>query len=260
MHPWLNWVGWLFFLLSPVPPTDPSAPDTIAHTLHARHRPFADPCQLEQSVTFGPGQRHRVRYTGEDGTVALDGAVEVRYEFTTVEAAIRFQGDVRGKDLVDCFDVDVAWSDAHGRTDAFGHVRGLAAVQRLKLWCDRRTAAHSLSLLANRAERRHREYPVAYFEGALAARDDRRRSLRLNASASASAPDAVAVAARRNPLAAFRRHLDHVQSPVSRAQPDVRYLAIQFTRFEGEEGKRKQKQKRETESILLPLTRERLRG
>lgn len=217
-----------------MPLSDSSAVDTISHTLHSHHRQFSDPCQLEQFVTFR--ERHRVRYTADDGVVVLDQLVEVKYEFTTVEAAIHFQGDLRRKDLVDCFDVDVVWSDTQSRGDTFGNVRGIGTVQRLKLWSDRQNATHSLTVFANRSEGRYREYQVDYFEGEITARDDRRRTLRLNARPRrGSAPDS-----RRNPLAALRRHLDPGLAPLSRGPPDIRYLAIQFTRFEGE-GRRETK-------------------
>ncbi|KAK7924533.1 hypothetical protein PG985_006587 [Apiospora marii] len=207
----------------------PHPADTFPHTLHSRHRQFSDPCLLEQYVTFR--EVHRVRYTAEDGVVILDQPMEVKYEFTTIESAIHFQGDLRRKDLIDCFDIDVVWSDAQGRTDTFGNVRGIGTVQRLKLWSDRQNSAHSISVFANRSDRRFREYPVDFFEGEVRGRDDRRRMLRLNVRGRrGSAPDS-----RRNPLAAFRRHSDHSHSSssVPRGGPlDIRYLGIQFTRPE----------------------------
>ncbi|KAI1845639.1 hypothetical protein JX265_005329 [Neoarthrinium moseri] len=140
----------------------PSPTETFPHTLHSRHRQFSDPCQLEQYVTFR--ERHRIRYTSEDGVVIHDQPIEVKYEFTTVESAIHFQGDLRRKDLVDCFDVDVVWTDTQGRTDTFGNIRGIGTVQRLKLWSDRQNTSHSLTIFANRADRRYKEYQVDQFE------------------------------------------------------------------------------------------------
>ncbi|KAK8873164.1 acetate kinase [Apiospora arundinis] len=207
----------------------PHPADTFPHTLHSLHRQFSDPCLLEQYVTFR--EAHRVRYTAEDGVVIFDQPMEVKYEFTTIESAIHFQGDLRRKDLIDCFDIDVVWSDTHSRTDTFGNVRGIGTAQRLKLWSDRQNSAHSISIFANRSDRRFREYPVDFFEGEVRGRDDRRRMLRLNVRGRrGSAPDS-----RRNPLAAFRRHSDHSHSSssVPRGGPlDIRYLGIQFTRPE----------------------------
>ncbi|KAK6843223.1 hypothetical protein PG987_004083 [Apiospora arundinis] len=156
----------------------PHPADTFPHTLHSLHRQFSDPCLLEQYVTFR--EAHRVRYTAEDGVVIFDQPMEVKYEFTTIESAIHFQGDLRRKDLIDCFDIDVVWSDTHSRTDTFGNVRGIGTAQRLKLWSDRQNSAHSISIFANRSDRRFREYPVDFFEGEVRGRDDRRRMLRLN--------------------------------------------------------------------------------
>jgi hypothetical protein len=125
-------------------------------------------------------------------------------EFTTLDSAITFQGDLRKKDLMDCFDVDVVWTDSQGRTDTFGNVRGIGTVQRLKLWKDQYTLSHSLTVFANHASggggggghsssRRHRgsggsggrdggvyrEFQVDQFEGEVRNRDERHRTLRL---------------------------------------------------------------------------------
>ncbi|GKT72316.1 acetate kinase [Colletotrichum tofieldiae] len=118
--------------------------------------------------------------------------MEVKYEFTTVESSIRFQGDIRRKDLVDYYDVDVVWSDVHGRTDGFGNIRGMGLVQRLKLWRDRYSTYHSLTVFANRASgRQYREYEIHNFDGELRNCDDRHRQVRLTVRGSrrSSAPD-----------------------------------------------------------------------
>lgn len=211
-------------LCLPVPSTH--AADTFPHTLHSRHRQFSNPSQLELYVTFR--ERHRVRYTTGEGVVVLDQPIEVKYEFTTLDSAITFQGDVRRKDLVDCFDVDVIWTDVQGRTDTFGNVRGIGTVQRLKLWSDRVTTTHSLSIFANRSDRRYREYQVENFEGEIRGRDERRRTLRLNVRGRrGSASDS-----RR--MISFRprqRSVDQASSSLSRPL-DIRYLGIQFSRSE----------------------------
>lgn len=105
---------------------------------------------------------------------------------------------------MDCFDVDVVWTDSQGRTDTFGNVRGIGTVQRLKLWKDQYTLSHSLTVFANHASggggggghsssRRHRgsgssggrdggvyrEFQVDQFEGEVRNRDERHRTLRL---------------------------------------------------------------------------------
>lgn len=121
---------------------------------------------------------HRVRYTRVDG-VLHDQYIEVNYVFTTIESSMQFQGDIRGKDLVDWFDVDVVWSDSHRRTDSYGNVRGLGTIQRMKLWRDRYSALHSFSFFANH-RRRWKEYMVHGFERDLRQREDRHRRLQLN--------------------------------------------------------------------------------
>lgn len=226
--------------------------DTFPHTLHSRHRQFSDPCALEQHVTFHH-ERHRVRYTNEDGVVIHDQSIEVKYEFTTVEFALAFQGDLRRKDLVDCFDVDVVWTDSQGRTDAFGSVRGIGTVQRLKLWSDRATSAHSLTFLANRegngggsnsnshhhhhAHRgRYREFQVGWFEGEVRSRDERRRQVQLDARGNRRGSSSSAgggTGGRRISLSAFRsRRGSAASTSPQNSGADIRYLGIQFSRSE----------------------------
>ncbi|KDN72247.1 hypothetical protein CSUB01_08764 [Colletotrichum sublineola] len=77
---------------NPVPSDIPA--DIFPHTLHVRHRPYTDPCELELFVSFR--EPHRVRYTTGEGVVIHDHLTEVKYEFTTVEGSIRFQGDSGG--------------------------------------------------------------------------------------------------------------------------------------------------------------------
>jgi hypothetical protein len=163
--------------------------------------------------------------------VILDQFIEVKYEFTTIESSWRFQGDIRRKDLVDCFDIDVIWTDSHGRTDSFGNVRGIGTVQRLKMWTDQYNPAHSITIFANRTDGRYREYQVNHFEAEPRSRDDRRRTLRLTAiGRRSSAPEG-----RRLSLSsAFRSRQRSVGGPSSGgAGLDIRYLGVQFSRNEG---------------------------
>ncbi|KAK1598065.1 uncharacterized protein LY79DRAFT_506969 [Colletotrichum navitas] len=222
-------------------PSDVPA-DIFPHTLHARHRPYTDPCELELFVSFR--EPHRVRYTTGEGVVIHDHLMEVKYEFTTVESSIRFQGDVRRKDLVDYYDVDVVWSDVHGRTDGFGNIRGMGLVQRLKLWRDRYSTYHSLTVFANRAEgRQYREYEMHNFDGELRNRDDRHRQVRLTVRGSrrSSAPDSSG--SSRSRFTFSHRMRLRVRSGPQGGQPiseagsspgtfDFRYLGIQFSKRE----------------------------
>ncbi|KAK2729916.1 acetate kinase [Colletotrichum kahawae] len=221
-------------------PSDVPA-DVFPHTLHSRHRPYTDPCELELYVSFR--EPHRVRYTTGEGMVMHDHLMEVKYEFTTVESSLRFQGDIRRKDLVDYYDIDVVWSDVHGRTDGFGNIRGMGLVQRLKLWRDRYSTYHSLTVFANRAGGcQHREYEIHNFEGEVRNRDDRHRQVRLTVRGSrrSSAPDS---GSSRSRFAFSHRMRPRVRSgsqgggPNSEASSspgtlDMRYLGIQFSKRE----------------------------
>ncbi|EFX03853.1 acetate kinase [Grosmannia clavigera kw1407] len=123
---------------------------------------------------------HRLRYVTSDNSLVHDDYVEVRYEFTTTEGSHRFQGDLRAQDLVDHFDIDVIWSDRDNRTDSFGSVRGIGAIQRMKLWRDRYSACHNFTMYANRTDRRYHDYFVSAFDSEIKIRDDSHRRLRLN--------------------------------------------------------------------------------
>ncbi|SPN97810.1 uncharacterized protein DNG_01322 [Cephalotrichum gorgonifer] len=206
--------------------------DVFPHTLHARHRPYSDPGDLERFLTFRVP--HRIRYTGEDGIVAFDGVVQVNYEFTTVDSSIRFQGDVRGKTLLDYYDVDVIWSDVNTRTDRFGSVRGLGLVQRLKLWRDNYTNLHSITVFANRSSRQYHEYDIHWFEPELRSRDEREKRVRLNARGRRSSTSEVGRRFSFNRIRPRQRSAPEpgngASTPTALANPlDIRYLGIQFT-------------------------------
>ncbi|KAG6026616.1 hypothetical protein E4U41_001225 [Claviceps citrina] len=211
------------------------------HTLHSRHRQYHDPSEMERHVTFA--EPHRVRYTTDEGVCIHNQYVPVRYEFTTVDGSTQFQGDLRRKDMVGFFDVDVVWTDVHRRTDGFGKVKGIGAIQRLKMWRDRYTTFHSLSLLANKTDGQFREYHVHIFDGEPGNRDDRARQLRLNVqlrggSAPEEAPQqrrfSFARGARprvRSTGQAGQSSLD--SSPSSHGSVDIRHLSIQFSSSHG---------------------------
>jgi hypothetical protein len=200
---------------------------------------------MELFVTFR--EPYRLRYTTADGTVAHDETVEVRYEFTSIEVSMRFQGDLRRQDFVDYFDVDVVFSDTHGRTDSLtGAVRGLATIQRIKLWRDRLSSHHCLTFYSNkpsnRRERRYREYQVTDFQEELRNCDDKHRECRLGViGGRGSAPDAVrARSFSLSSPSSWRskqrsdRGSDAGQVSATRVLLDVRWLGIRFSRENGQ--------------------------
>jgi hypothetical protein len=172
-----------------------------------------------------------------------DEFVTVKYEFTTIDASIRFQGDLRRKDLLDWFDVDVIWSDSDGRKDSYGNVRGLGTIQRLKLWQDRYSTVHSITFFANH-RRRWREYAVNDFDAEFRDMDNRHRRVMLNVRGSGrrgNGPDNQNRDRRFSASSIFRprQQLTEHGNPAGSSTPthppphnppDVRYLGIQFTR------------------------------
>lgn len=211
------------------------------HTLHSRHRQYHDPSDMERYLTFP--EPHRIRYTTDEGVCIHDQYIQVRYEFTSVEGSIQFQGDVRRRDMINYFDVDVVWTNVHGRTDGFGKVKGIGAIQRLKMWRDRYTTFHSISVLANKTDGQYREYDVHLFEGELRGRDDRAKQVRLNVRGRrGSAPDEnnpqrrFSFAQRVRPRVRSTGHAGHSpqESPgPSQASVDIKHLSIQFSSRSG---------------------------
>lgn len=211
-------------------------------TLHGQHRPYSDPAEMELFVTFR--EPYRIRYTTADGTVVHDEVIEVRYEFTSIEGSMRFQGDLRRQDFVDYFDVDVVFSDTHGRTDSLtGAVRGLATIQRIKLWRDRLSLHHCLTFYSNkpsnRRERRYREYQVTDFQEELKNRDDKHKECRLGAiGRRGSAPNAVRArsfslsspSSWRSKQRSAERGSDAGQISTTTVPLDIRWLGVRFTR------------------------------
>ncbi|KAM0429258.1 hypothetical protein ACHAPT_006472 [Fusarium lateritium] len=206
------------------PSTDPA--DLHPHTIHTRHRPYSDPADLERYLSFQ--EPHRIRYTTNEGVCIHDESITVKYEFTSSEASIRFQGDLRRKDLVDFYDTDVVWTNVHGRTDSFGNIKGVATIQRLKLWRDRITGAHSLSIRENKTNGRYHDYSLDAFLAEISGKDDRSRQLRLKTLQQDRNNG-------RRPISTYRieprRRGSESLGPgtLTQSTNTMRYLAIQFS-------------------------------
>lgn len=216
-------------------------------TIHAQHRPYSDPAEMELFVMFREPQR--IRYTTMDGEVVHDEVIDVKYEFTSLEGSARFQGDLRRQELIDYFDVDVVFSDTHGRTDSLtGAVRGLATIQRIKLWKDKLSPYHCITFYSNRPsnrrDRRYREYLVTDFQEELKSRDDKHKECRLGViGRRGSAPNAVRARSfsisspsswGRSKQKSTDRNSEPAQSSTSLMPLDIRWLGIRFTKEAGE--------------------------
>lgn len=209
--------------------------DIYPHTLHARHRPYTDAADIERFLTFRVP--HRIRYTGEDGTVSFDGIMQVKYEFTSVDSSVRFQGDVRGKTLLDYYDVDVVWSDTNNRTDRFGNIRGMGLVQRVKLWRDNYSNLHSITVFANRSSRRYHEYDIHWFEAEPKSKDDRAKQLRLTVRGRRGSTSDLGRRFSFNRIRPRQRSVPgsgSVESPPTAAVSlEIKYLGLQFSHRDG---------------------------
>ncbi|KAI8685447.1 hypothetical protein NCS55_00217100 [Fusarium keratoplasticum] len=207
-----------------LPSNEPS--DLHPHTLHNRHRPYNEPADMERYLTFR--EPHRIRYINDKGVCIHDESINVKYEFSSVESSMQFQEDLRRKDLVDFYDTDVVWTNIHGRTDSFGNVRGVATLQRLKLWRDRLTGLYSLSIYQNKVDRQYRDYILEDFQPGIRYIDDRAKELRLEALRQAGDNGRQPVTV--NPLRLRRRGSEASESRLQRRSTDsIRYLAIKFS-------------------------------
>lgn len=206
--------------------------DVHPHTLHRNHRQFSVPNELELFVNFR--EPHRLIYRDPSGTVVHDARIDVKYEFSAYETSYQFQGDIRGKDLIDYFDVDVVYSDHHPRQNNYGAVSGLGTIQRLKLWKDRYGSYYTVSVYANRLDpRRYREYQAHLFEPEIRNADDSHRRLRLYVRGRrGSAPDGGGRDRSRFGLSFRQRQRSVGSSSHSSHESNslrFRYLGIQFT-------------------------------
>ncbi len=191
---------------------------------------------MELYLTFL--EPHRVRYMTTDGIVH-DEYIEVKYEFTTIEGSIQLQSDIRTRDLVDWFDVDVVWSDTQRRTDSYGNIRGLGTIQRIKLWRDRYSTFHYLTFHANQ-QRRWKEYLLDDFDLELRQREDRHRRVQLGVRGARRGSASESVQGHRerrfSATSIFRRSNNtpstngNTGSSSTQNTLGIRYLGIQFSR------------------------------
>lgn len=220
---------WHWLTLSTVVPSNEPS-DLHPHTLHNRHRPYNEPADMERYLTFR--EPHRIRYINDEGVCIHDEFINVKYEFSSVESSMQFQEDLRRKDLVDFYDTDVVWTSIHGRTDSFGNVRGVATLQRLKLWRDRLTGLYSLSIYQNKVDRQYRDYILEDFQPGIRYIDDRAKELRLEALRQDGDNGRQPVTV--NPLRLRRRGSEASESRLQRRSTDsIRYLAIKFSERTG---------------------------
>ncbi|KAK4162090.1 hypothetical protein QBC43DRAFT_87346 [Cladorrhinum sp. PSN259] len=215
------------------------ATELFPRTLHAQHRRFGDPRDLELHLSFL--EPHRVRYVTREGVVC-DDYVQINYELTAVENSIQLQSEIRTRELIDWFDVDVIWSDQHRRTDAYGNVRGLGTIQRMKLWKDRYSSFHYLTFYADH-RRCWKEYVVEDFDREFRERNDRHRRLQLSMrtvtrrdSTSGSSGhsrerrfSATSIFGSRRSSSASHTNGGSVASS-SHSGQEIRFLGIQFSR------------------------------
>ena len=210
---------------STVPSDTPS--NIHPHTHHSRHRRYHEPSDMERYVTFQ--EPHRIRYTTDKGVCIHDDYVRVRYEFTSVDSSKQFQGDLRRRDMVDFYDIDVVWTNIHGRRPGFGSMKGIGVIQRLKMWQDRYTTCHSLSVLASKTDGQYREYEVHHFDREVQIVDEKEKQLQLNVRA----PRRKSFTQRMRPRQRSTGSVSNTETSTSPPPIDIKYLAIQFTSRKG---------------------------
>lgn len=129
-----------------------------------------------------------------------------------------------------------------------GAVRGLATIQRIKLWKDRFSSQHCITFYSdkpsNRRDRRYREYYVTEFQEDLRSRDDKHKECRLDGiGRRGSAPNAVrAKSFHISSPSSWGRHKPRSVGSIPnipQVEPlDIRWLGIRFSREAGKNVKR----------------------
>lgn len=142
-----------------------------------------------------------------------------------------------------CTDARNPVSDTHSRTDSLtGAVRGLATIQRIKLWKDRYSSRHCITFYSDkpshRKDRRYREYYIADFQEDLRGWDDKHRECRLGAiGRRGSAPNAVRAKVFNISSPSWGRHKPRSIGSSSDIPQvvalDIRWLGIRFSRDAG---------------------------
>lgn len=128
-------------------------PRIFPRTLHSMH------LKEVMHVTFH--ESHRLVLRNEE-RVEFDNTYAAHYIFSSKQKHALFQGDLRGKDLVATFDIDIIRSERSSRKI------GEANFQDLKLWQDRCTPCrHSISFFANSSEKRFLEFRVLWFQSVI---------------------------------------------------------------------------------------------
>lgn len=199
---------------------------------------------MERHLTFTVP--NRIRYTTDEGTCIHDQYVTVNYEFTTVSSAIQFQSDVRDRQMVAFFDLNLAWTNVHDLKNSYGHVTGIAAVQRLKLWRDSHSSLHYITIYAKKIDG-YREYSIISFDSEIR-KDDKKRQIQLNvAGRRRSAPDSTSSSStkRRLSLPKLKRpfttpsHTPDQSSSSSSAHStpittnlNIRFLSLEFSDYQ----------------------------
>ena len=101
---------------------------------------------------------HRLVFKNEDG-LQFDQMWDAEYVFSTIDNLKDFQGDVRGKDLIETFDFDKIISERRPRN------LGEATFQDLKIWQDRTYPyRHTISFFASTSTNKPLEFSILWFQ------------------------------------------------------------------------------------------------
>ncbi|RSL87380.1 hypothetical protein CEP52_015539 [Fusarium oligoseptatum] len=156
------------------PSNEPS--DLHPYTLLTHGRPYVEPTDRERHITFL--EPHRIRYIDTEGVCIHDESISVKYEFSSFESSIHFEGDLGRKDLIDLYNTNLVWTNLNGRTDSSDTVY-LTTIRRLKLWRDRFTFRYSFSMYEHSFNRQYHDYNLEDFHLETPHREDRSNGIRL---------------------------------------------------------------------------------
>lgn len=153
-------------------------------------------------------EAHELIWRGEDG-VPHNHDLLAEYIFVSPTDRKVFQGDIRGKVLVDTWDFGVLWSNRISRQNS-----GEAILQDLKIWQDRQSPYHhTLSFFASTREMRHLEFPLLFFQCDVQRDPNQPKFARINFSRRRDSSSNPQKARRRSTLSRASSALFQSKSP-----------------------------------------------
>jgi hypothetical protein len=121
------------------------------------------PSQRSQALDLAFNEPNRVVFFTKESSIH-DNFITAEYTFTSPTKLHSFYGDLLRKTHISSFDIQVIWSNKHSEKNAMGAFSGMATLEKLDLWKDRKYPyRHLISFLASKSSGELEEYRVRSF-------------------------------------------------------------------------------------------------